>query len=292
MIIVVTGSNGQVGWELCRQARNRGFTVHGCDHSRLDITQMASVANILKTHRPDIIINAAAYTKVDQAETEREQAFEVNHQGAVCLAEGCAQANIPLIHISTDYVFDGTADTPYRETDPLSPLGVYGQSKAAGEEEIRKRLARHVIVRTSWVYGTHGRNFVKTMLRLGKEQEVIGVVNDQFGCPTASADIADAILSMAKQLQHEASPAWGTYHYCGQGITTWFDFAREIFKIATLLGYTGTPKINAISTSEYPTAVRRPAFSALNCDRLVQTFKIHLNPWQQSIAQTLKAILS
>jgi dTDP-4-dehydrorhamnose reductase len=292
MSIVITGTNGQVGWELCRQAKMKGLAIHGFDRSQLDITDSASVAETVKKCRPHVVVNAAAYTQVDQAETDSKQAFEVNQQGPSYLAACCAESKIPLIHISTDYVFDGSADSPYRENDALSPLGIYGRSKAAGEEEVRCRLPQHVIVRTSWVYGVHGNNFVKTMLRLGNERDVIGVVNDQFGCPTSARDIADTILSMANQIQSGKMPTWGTYHYCGKGIISWFDFAEEIFRIAKQYGYTGSPKVNAITTAEYPTTVKRPAFSALNCDRLLHFFQISPKPWQESIAQTLKEILS
>ena len=291
MNIIITGANGQVGWELCRRAEQSGITAHGLDHTALDITDADAVSDSVERLQPNLIVNAAAYTQVDQAERESETAVAVNQQGPGHLAKACAAANIPLVHISTDYVFDGTTDTPYDENAPLAPLGVYGHSKAAGEESVRARLTQHVILRTSWVYGIHGNNFVKTMLRIGRERDVIGVVNDQWGCPTAAADIANAILSLAPSLPSGLPSVWGTYHYCGKGIITWFTFAEEIFRLARQNRYPYAPKVNAITTAEYPTPVKRPAYSALNCGRIAEAFNIHPRPWQESIAETLKAIL-
>ncbi len=292
MIVLVTGANGQVGWELCRRAQPPGLTVHGFDHAQMDITRPKQTAETIARYHPDLVVNAAAYTNVDQAETNTQQAFSVNQDGPAILATCCAELDIPLIHLSTDYVFDGSAVTPYRQDDALSPLGIYGHSKAAGEEEVRDRLHRHIILRTSWVYGIHGHNFVKTMLKFGATRDTLRVVNDQFGCPTSAGDIADTVLAIATHVSSWETPIWGTYHYCGQGIITWFDFAEEIFRIAKRLGYAGTPTVDAIPTSEYPTKTTRPVFSALDCSRLLEVFQLPQKPWQESLGQVLKELLS
>jgi len=238
------------------------------------------------------VINAAAYTKVDLAESEPDAAIRVNRTGPGLLAEWCAGAGIPMIHISTDYVFDGCGKTPYSETDPLSPLGVYGGSKAEGEAEVRRKLSRHLIIRTAWVYGVHGSNFVKTMLRLGRERESLRVVDDQAGCPTSASDIADAILTLVQRIEAGGRIPWGTYHYCGDGITTWYRFAVEIFRLARRFGYAFSPKIEPIPSSEYSTPVTRPSFSALDTTRIGDMFGIYPRPWQESLAEAVEELLT
>ena len=192
MKILIVGASGQLGCELVRQARHYDVTLQTPPHTQMDITQFDPVKNTLEKLRPDIVINAAAYTDVDRAETEAEKAYAVNATGPANLARFCARVRMPLMHVSTDFVFDGTQQHPYRETDPIAPLGRYGQSKALGEEKIRATLAEHIIVRTAWLYGIDGHNFVKTMLKLAKEKSQIRVVNDQYGSPTSASDLADA----------------------------------------------------------------------------------------------------
>ena len=213
------------------------------------------------------VINAAAYTAVDRAESGSEAAFAVNREGPAHLADRCRKRGIPLIHVSTDYVFDGEKGKPYVEEDPIAPLGVYGKSKAAGEAEVRQRLPEHIIVRTAWLVGVHGHNFVKNMLRLGRERETLKVVSDQQGCPTFAADLADAILVMAKQAEIRKLVPWGTYHYCGRGETTWHGFAEAIFEIAGQYEKFALKNLLPISTAEYPTPVKRPANSVLDCTK-------------------------
>lgn len=292
MKILVTGANGQVGWELARRGEGHGFEVLALDRTALDITNAFQVANVVC--RPDLslVVNAAAYTGVDRAEEEPALAFAANSEGPANLASACAGAGIPLIHLSTDYVFDGRKQGLYKETDPVCPLGVYGRSKAEGEREVRARLQEHIILRTSWVYGVHGQNFVKTMLRLGQEKRVVRVVADQYGCPTWAADLAEAILALGVQIATGDSVAWGTYHYCGEGVTSWYGLATAIFDLAKNYIPLAVEKVEPISTAEYPTRAGRPANSALDCSLLKRTFGVQPRPWQESLAAAIGQILA
>jgi dTDP-4-dehydrorhamnose reductase len=197
-----------------------------------------------------------------------------------------------MIHVSTDYVFDGKKNEPYVEDDPVLPLGVYGKSKAAGERAIDSLLQKHIIIRTSWLYGVYGLNFVKTMIRLGKERQELSVVSDQFGCPTSATDLAAAILAIAEHVFKASQPAWGTYHFCGGGITTWHRFAETIFEIASRIQSAKPPVVRPITTLEYPTQAERPAYAALNCDRIRHSFGVKQKPWQQSLEEVIKRIFS
>jgi dTDP-4-dehydrorhamnose reductase len=264
----------------------------GFDREALDITNQSAVQEVINKHKPDAVINAAAYTAVDQAESEPTLAFKVNRDGPAYLASACAECRVPLIHISTDYVFDGTKKGPYVEADPISPLGIYGQSKAAGEDEIRKILPHHIILRTAWLYGTHGKNFVKTMLRLGHEQEIIRVVSDQFGCPTYAADLADAIFSVISQLKGGNDLQWGTYHYCGGGATTWHGFAEAIFSQAKKYCSLLVKRVVPITSSEFPTPIQRPANSVLDCALIKKYFGIRIRPWEESLAAMIDQLYS
>lgn len=292
MKTLLTGAEGQVGWEIVRRAAAHRIFLMGFPRNDLDITVPDSVHRAFGAIRPGLVINAAAYTKVDLAESEPDAATRVNRTGPALLAECCADDGIPMIHISTDYVFDGRKKTPYSEKDPLSPLGVYGRSKAEGEAEVRRKLSRHLIVRTSWVYGVHGSNFLKTMLKMGKERDRLRVVDDQFGCPTAAADIADAVLTLAQKINDGDEIPWGTYHYCGDGITSWHRFAVEIFRVARRFGYSFLPEIEPIPGSEYSTLARRPNFSALDTTRIKETFQIYPRPWRESLAKVVEELLS
>jgi dTDP-4-dehydrorhamnose reductase len=287
MNILVTGAKGQVGRELIEQGHLKGFSMVGTNHHELDITDRHAIENTLFKNNIRLAINAAAYTAVDKAESESEQAFEINSNGAACMASACSKANIPLIHISTDYVFNGEKKEPYVETDSISPIGVYGKSKAQGEAEVKNHLKQHIILRTSWVYGIHGHNFVKTMINLAKTTNMIRVVDDQFGCPTFARDIAKTILSIADHIQRLKEPPWGTYHYCGMGTTSWFGFAEKIFEFANKFETLAVKQVVPIRTDEYPTAAKRPANSALNCDLIHQHFGIIQKPWEQSLEEMI-----
>ena len=288
--ILATGASGQVGTELSRRGAAWQTDVHAVTRDDLNITQSGPVLAILKQTKPDVVVNAAAHTDVDKAETEPEGAFAANRDGPGFLAVGCAQLGVPLIHISTDYVFNGEKTGGYRETDPASPLGVYGQSKEAGEHAVREAWGRHIILRTSWVYAAHGGNFVRTMLRVGGERESLRVVADQTGTPTFAGDIADAILSIAANIVGREQAPWGTYHYTAKGQTTWHGFAEAIFDTAEArLGR--RPAIEAIVTSEYPTPAKRPVNSVLDCTKIDASFKPPRRDWREGLADVLDELL-
>jgi len=292
MRVLLTGANGQVGWELSNRGAKRGLEILALDRSALDITETISVSREVNRPGVSLVVNAAGYTAVDEAESEPELAFAVNRDGPAYLASACEKVGIPLVHISTDYVFDGQKKGVYLVTDPVSPLSVYGKSKAAGEVEVRKYLREHFILRTGWVYGVHGHNFVKTMLRLGREREVVQVVTDQYGCPTYAADLAETILRIATQFLEGGQVHWGTYHYCGKGVTSWHGFAEEIFRLASGDSSLKVKRVEPVSTSEYPTKAKRPASSILDCSVLEHTFNIHPQPWAESLAQMLEMLFS
>jgi dTDP-4-dehydrorhamnose reductase len=292
MRILLTGANGQVGRELSNSGGQRGIEVLALNRSDLDITDPVSVSREVNRSGVSLVINAAGYTAVDEAESEPELAFAVNRDGPAYLASACEKVGIPLVHISTDYVFDGQKQGDYLETDPVSPLSVYGKSKAAGEVEVRKRMREYLILRTGWVYGVYGHNFVKTMLRLGREKEVVQVVDDQYGCPTYAADLAETILRIAAQLQEGRQIIWGTYHYCGKGVTSWHGFAEAIFNLARKYVPLKVKQTEAVTTAEYPTAAKRPANSVLDCSLFRNHFGFAPKPWNESLARMLDQVLS
>jgi dTDP-4-dehydrorhamnose reductase len=288
--IAVIGSNGQLGWELVRQGKARGLKILALDYPAIDVSDLASIDACFDSTEIEFVINAAAYTAVDRAESEPDAAYAVNRAGPAHLAEGCCKRGIPLIHVSTDYVFDGTKMGAYIEEDPVAPLGVYGKSKAAGEEEVRGRLQEHIIVRTAWLCGVHGQNFVKKMLKLGREKDSLRVVADQSGCPTFAADLAEAVLEVVRQIETNESIEWGTYHYCGLGKTTWHGFAEAIFEIAGQYERFAVRQVVAIPTSEYPTPARRPANSVLYCSKIKERFGIRQRPWRESLGEMIEQL--
>ena len=289
--ILLTGARGQLGSELFRRAA--GLSVHAVDRDGLDISDRASVMQAVERLTPKAVINAAAYTAVDKAEGDVDAAYAVNRGGPAHLAEVCAAQGIPMIHVSTDYVFDGSRSGAYREDDAVAPLGVYGESKLAGEDAVRGTLSRHVILRTAWVYGIDGHNFVKTMLRVGAERDALKVIDDQHGCPTFAGDLAEVGLIIARQMIDGTVPAggFGTFHCTGRGTTTWCGFARKIFDLAGPR-LPKVPTVEAITTAEYPTPAKRPANSVLDCSRLEQVYGIRLRPWEAALAEMLDAVLT
>lgn len=288
MKVLLLGAGGQLGRELRRHAWPAGYRVAAHDHRSLDISDRAAVLAGLAGERPDIVINAAAYTAVDRAESERDAAWAGNCAGPGNLADACRNAAVPLIHVSTDYVFDGSKSGPYREDDPVKPLGVYGATKEAGERAVRDALPQHVIVRTAWVYSAHGQNFVKTMLRLAGERPVLRVVADQMGSPTSAADLAGALATIVQQIG-SGNTRWGTYHFAGAGAVTWHDFAETIFEM-TELWRGPAPKVEAITTAEYPTPAARPKNSVLDCSRIGEAFGIVPRPWQAALADVIREL--
>lgn len=287
MRVLITGARGQVGHELLRLAPE-GFQVHGLGSTALDIANAAQVAEVVGQFQPQLIINAAAYTAVDRAESHVELAIAVNRDGVATLALQAERLGIPLLHISTDYVFSGDAHTPYREADPTGPSGVYGASKLAGEQALADLCNCHIILRTSWVFGSHGNNFVKTMLRLGREREELAVVADQHGCPTSAASIARALWSLAEQYRHRGYLQWGVYHFCGTPACSWHEFALEIFRQAHALGQLErVPRVRAITTADYPALAKRPAWSALDCSKLLAAHDIQQPDWHVELERVL-----
>ena len=246
--ILVFGANGQLGREIMDRA---GDAATGFDRVSVDISDAAAVRQAVLEHLPSAIVNAAGYTAVDQAETDIDAALRTNRDGAAVLAEAAASANVPVVQISTDYVFDGAKRTPYREDDPVAPLNVYGRSKEAAERRVRSICVQHLILRTSWVFSPYGTNFVRTMLRLGAERPELRIVDDQTGCPTAAADLAGAILAVLATAAEPRFTAWGTYHYRGGDILTWHGFAKLIFEQAAHYGQT-VPRLVPIEFGSLP----------------------------------------
>lgn len=286
--VLITGAQGQVGKELTQIANKKGFDVIAASRTDLDISQAQSVENYFAQCQPDIVINAAAHTAVDKAESEYDIAFAINRDGAKHLARTCNNQQVPLLHISTDYVFDGTKSESYSENDTISPLGVYGESKWQGEEAIRQNLNEHIILRVAWVFGVQGNNFVKTMLRLGNDRNELNVVADQFGGPSPARNIAQTLIDLVGRYQKDTNLAWGTYHYCGNLKISWYDFAKEIFKQAFELGLLNKEvKVNPITTAEYPTPAKRPGNSMLDCSKLKTTFGINMPEWKEALKQVL-----
>ena len=289
-MILLFGANGQLGHEMVRATAARGVPLVALARTEADIADAAAVGGAIARHDPALVVNAAAYTKVDLAETEIEAARQGNEAGPARLGEACNAAGIPLVHISTDYVFDGTKPTAYVETDPVSPASSYGSSKEAGERAVRAATTRHVILRTSWVYGEFGHNFLKTVLRLAATRDELRMVADQRGCPTSTLDLAEAVLSIAPRLI-AGEDVWGTYHFAGSGVTTWHGFASRI--VAAQVPLTGrSPRVTPITTAEYPLPARRPANSELDCGLFARTFGIRARPWTEEtdrIARTLSA---
>jgi dTDP-4-dehydrorhamnose reductase len=281
--ILVVGREGQLARSLLEAAVAAGIQVQSIGRPEIDLTHEKSVSAQLARVHPDLVINAAAYTAVDKAESEPALAHAVNALGAEYVAKACASHSIPIIHISTDYVFDGNKDGPYLEGDPTGPINVYGLTKLDGEQRVARACARHLILRTAWVYSPWGTNFVKTMLRLARTRRSIGVVEDQLGSPTYAPDLARAILSLATLVLREPdAKRWGIYHAVGGGDTSWFGFAREVFRRADENGLP-VAEVAGIAASAYPTAARRPANSRLNCDKLRLSFGLELPEWRLAL---------
>ena len=282
MRILVTGCNGQVGYELQRLSEQSEHDWLCLDRAGLDISDEVGVNKVVVGFNPDVVINAAAYTAVDKAESEVDLAYAVNAGGPEYLAKACASVSAALIHISTDYVFAGDQAVPYVETDATGPTGIYGQSKLAGEQAVIEHCAKHIILRTAWVFGAHGNNFVKTMLRLGAERDELGIVADQFGAPTSARGIAETCLNIAEQL--DGNPQWGVYHYSGAPYASWFEFAQEIFEESVAAGVLAkAPKLNAITTEQFPTPAKRPSNSRLNCGKIDMAFGIKPDKWRDRL---------
>ena len=291
MRIAVTGAKGQVAASLLERARP-GTEIVALGRSAFDLEDRESVAAGLASVRPDVVINAAAYTAVDRAESEAALAMRVNADGAGHVAEAAANARAPLLHLSTDYVFDGTLDRPYREDDPSGPTSAYGRTKLAGERRVAELCPNSAVLRTAWVYSPFGANFVRTMLRLNETRDEVGVVADQVGNPTSAFDIADALLAIATRIREDDSPALrGVFHMTGAGDATWADLAEAVFSEAHARGRRLT-RVQRIATSEYPTPARRPANSRLDNAKLRSVYGLALPPWRGSLALCCARLLA
>jgi dTDP-4-dehydrorhamnose reductase len=291
MRLLVTGRNGQVATALLERAKvHGGIEVTALGRPELDLEKPETVGPAILAARPDIVVNAAAYTAVDKAESEADRAFAANRDGAGAAAAAAHALGVPFIHLSTDYVYPGDKPAPYVESDATGPLGVYGKSKLAGEEAVRAAHSGAIILRTSWVYSPFGANFVKTMLRIGKERETVRVVDDQFGNPTSAIDIADAILRIAPGLV-SAPGSGAVLHCCGEGSTTWCGFARHIFAASARLGGPA-PRVEAITTAEFPTPARRPGNSRMETAAFAARFGFSLRRWQDAADETVARLLA
>lgn len=288
--VLVLGRSGQVATELTQLVLPAGFSLEALGRDKLDLNNPNAAAIKIADLKPAVVINAAAYTMVDQAESNSAAAFLINRDAPAAISRMCALMGVPYIHLSTDYVFDGTKLGPYVETDQRNPVSVYGSSKAQGEDGILASGADAAIIRTSWVYAAHGTNFLRTMLRLADSRDQIHVVADQFGCPTWAKDLARAALDVAILAQAGDRKALGIFHYTGAGVTSWADFAEEIFSVASRYG-SRSAQVKHITTADYPTTARRPANSQLDTTKITRTLGIVPRDWREGCELCLHELL-
>ena len=290
MKILLTGKNGQVGFELAKKLITLGEVI-ATDREELDLTNTDAIRAFIDQTKPDIIINPVAYTAVDKAESEPEMAYQINVTAPEVLAEKASELNIPLVHFSTDYVFDGLKKEPYIEIDVTNPQSVYGKTKCEGEEKVRKH-SKHIILRTSWVFGSHGNNFLKTILRLIQDKASLNIVSDQWGSPTSSSMLADVTFKIVDMIfKNKNFKDFGTYHVTSEGGTNWQEYASLIANEAIQLGCKikcMPHQISPILTSEYPTTAKRPLNSRLNTDKLKKTFMLELPDWKSEVKRVLR----
>jgi dTDP-4-dehydrorhamnose reductase len=288
--ILVTGANGQLGMELARASAHEGWEVVALGRNELDLTDTVAITDKVMETPWAAIINGAAYTSADKAESDQMTAWRVNALAPAAFASACATADIPLVQVSTDYVFAGDEAGARDVDDPVSPINVYGASKLGGELAVRVSGVRHAIVRTSWVVSAHGNNFLKTMLRMGTDRDILRVVDDQHGSPTAAADLADALITIAMRLAQDRAAPTGTFHFSNTGAVTWADFASEIFAQSAVRGGPFA-KIEPIASSGYPTPARRPTNSLLSHDAIRAAYGITPRPWQQALGEILDELI-
>ncbi|MEZ9634404.1 dTDP-4-dehydrorhamnose reductase [Vibrio cyclitrophicus] len=285
MRILITGCHGQVGSSLTEQLANHENTeVLALDREHLDITNQDAVSVAVAEFRPTIIINAAAHTAVDKAEEEVDLSYAINRDGPKYLAQAAQSVGAAILHISTDYVFEGNKAGEYTETDTTNPQGVYGESKLAGEIAVSEACDKHIILRTAWVFGESGNNFVKTMLRLGENRDALSIVGDQFGGPTYAGDIANTLIQIAKRINQGDAVEYGVYHYSGLPHVSWFDFADAIFDVAVVQGVLEKkPRLTSITTAQYPTPAKRPSNSRLSTDKITLGFAVTASDWKVAL---------
>lgn len=276
MKVLVTGANGQLGYDVIKRLEEKGMEYLGTDRETLDITNKDDVKKVIRDYRPDVVVHCAAYTAVDKAEDERELCHAVNVLGTRYIAEACKEIDAKMIYVSTDYVFDGEGDKPFNVTDKPNPINYYGKTKYEGELEVQKRINKYVIVRISWVFGSNGNNFVKTMLKLGNERDEISVVEDQVGSPTYTYDLAELLLEMIE------TDNYGVYHATNEGYCSWYEFACEIFRQAGM-----DVKVNPIKTENYPTRAKRPRNSRIDKNNLISCHFKQMKKWEDALASYL-----
>ena len=290
MTVLITGANGQVGWELARQAKEKNIPHVGLNRNQLDITSKDQVQTVINTIKPDLVINAAAYTAVDKAETEKDLAFAVNQLGPRYLAQACSKLDIPIIHLSTDYVFDGTKGTPYTPEDKPNPINVYGESKLAGEQEVQKYCDKYIIFRTSWVFGIHGSNFVKTMIRFAADGHSPKVVSDQKGSPTSAKSIANVLLPTIDRIGAKKWECFGIQNLAGCPVTSWYELALKIFDFAKRLGASSDLEVYPVLSKDYPSEASRPKYTALEINPLFKKFLNVHTEWEPEINRTVEQL--
>ncbi|WP_299686090.1 dTDP-4-dehydrorhamnose reductase [uncultured Vibrio sp.] len=285
MRVLITGYHGQVGSSLTEQLANNGnITVRSLDREHLDITNQEAVNAVVAEFQPTIIINAAAHTAVDKAEEEVDLSYAINRDGPKYLAQAAQSVGAAMLHISTDYVFEGNKAGEYTETDTTNPQGVYGESKLAGEIAVAQACEKHIILRTAWVFGENGNNFVKTMLRLGANRDALSIVGDQFGGPTYAGDIANTLIHIAKRIDQGDAVEYGVYHYSGLPHVSWFDFADAIFDVAVEQGVLANkPSLTSITTDQYPTPAKRPSNSRLSTEKITLGFSAKASDWKAAL---------
>lgn len=291
MRLLVLGAGGQLGRDILARAEGHGVIAEGVGHAQCDVASVGQVRDLLQKVSCDAVINAAAYTKVDQAETDEELADRVNRVGAGVVAEQCRDKALPLLHVSTDYVFDGNATVPYSHLAEVSPQSVYGSTKAEGERLVLETHPGAAVVRTSWLFGEHGPNFVKTMVRLAFERETLRVVHDQVGCPTWAGGLADALLIMATKTVSGDAKATGIYHYCGAPQASWYEFARYVIDEAAKYDKPKVRELLPITTDKYPTPATRPMYSVLDCFRIEKEFGVVPGDWRHGARKVVKAAM-
>lgn len=285
MKILILGSNGQLGKCLKDQFKKSEYDVYYASRDNIDISDLNSTKKKIMNIKPNIIVNAAAYTAVDDSERFTETANLINHKSLIAILDACKMLNCWIIHISTDYVFDGLKNSPYKEEDPTNPQSVYGTTKLHGELLIKNSGCNYLIIRTAWVFSEYGNNFMKTMLRLGKRENQVRVIDDQIGCPTYAQDIAKAIKHITPQLNDEIES--GIFHYCGENICSWYDFASVIFNKAYKNKIKIPKEIIPISANMYPSTASRPAYSVLDCSKIKKIFSVNLSNWEEGITKVI-----
>jgi dTDP-4-dehydrorhamnose reductase len=289
-LIVVFGGGGQLGRELTAMAADRHVALRAVGHTEVDIADRDAVTAMVGSVRPAVVVNAAAFTAVDAAESDPDRAMRVNAEAPGIVAETCNAIGAAMIHISTDFVFDGAKNSPYREDDAVAPLGVYGMSKARGEAAVRDALDRQIIIRTAWLFGIYGSNFLKAVLRLAAERDDMEMVADQRGSPTPAADLAAAVLAATAAID-AGTATFGTYHFAGAGAATRHAFASRV--VAAQAAFTGRrPAVNAITAKAFGAAARRPAYSVLDSSKFAAAFGVRAGPWEDAVDRTVAALMS